>query len=532
MLTSGARRLVSRPGAICSALALLGLSVLAGAPTAGEIVAIAVILFGLSLLAGRIARTWYWLVAGVAIVDLLIPEDGRYSLRGVSKIGFQLEPYRLLIAIIVIGWVAALLVDPRVRPRKTKFDGPIALIWVAIIGSELFNITRATDLSTWVVKAFTVNLCLILFVYVCASVVRTREAIEFILRVIVGAACVVAVAAMFERETTFNLFNHLHRLLPIFSFNAEVQLAVDELRNGHFRALASAGHPIELSNEMAMVVPIAIYLAVAKNRKWWAAVLVLLMGDLSAGSRTGIIGLLVVTAVFLWMRPRQTVKFWPAVIPLLAVVYVLSPGAISGAVNSFFPKGGLVAQQSNVFYAYGQKQQASRLSRLGPQLHDLSAHYNLLFGEGFGTRIVGRSVTEDGVSADNAQILDDQWLGNTLDTGLVGFAAWLWLFARVIRQLRVRAKQEGHIAEGWLPVALAAAVMCYAVSMFFYDAFGFLQATVILYLLYGCASALLWLPAEASAARQPVQSRLLKDLRLSNPHPAGSTPSPAFPAGL
>lgn len=495
-----ARRLLSRSGAICLALALLAATVLARNPTASEAIAIAIIVFGLCVVAGRAVRSWPLVISGVGLVDLLVPEDGRYSLVGLSRIGFQLEPYRLLVTIIILGWLAALLTDPRVRPRKTGFDGPIALIWIAIIASELFNATRATSLESWVFKSVTVDVCLMLFVYVTVSVIRTRQAIDLLLRGVVLAGCVVALGAMVERETTFNIFNHLHRLLPMFSFNLGAEIAADVLRSGHFRAIASAGHPIELSNEMAMLFPIGVYLAVQRDKKWWAAALILLMGDFSAGSRTGIIGLLVVIGIFLWMRPRQTVRCWPALIPALAVIYVISPGAIDGAINSFFPKGGLVAQQSNVFYAYGQKQQASRLSRLGPQLHDLFAHYNPLFGEGFGTRVVGRNASGDKETADNAQVLDDQWLGNLLDAGFLGIGAWLWLFARVIRKLRARAKLERGTTEGWLPVALAASIACYAVSMFFYDASGFLQATVLLYVFLGCAGAVLWLEPARRAA--------------------------------
>lgn len=477
-----------------AALALMTLSIGAGQLKVTELLAAGVAGYGLARVLVVVLAQWSWLVYGLAAVDLVIPEDSRYVVHGVNSVGFQFQPYRVLVTVMIVGWFTALMIDPRIKARKTKFEGPLILIWVAIIGSDLFNAGAASAVSSNVLKALTLALTLLLLIYIFVSVVRTRETVERVLKVLVIAGCVVAFGAMLERATKYNIFNHLHRFIPLFAFDSSAELT-SLLRGGHFRALASAGHPIELSNDMAMLTPIAAYLGIRGSKMWWGALALLILGDLSAGSRTGIVGLLVVLGVFLWMRPRQTFKCWPALIPILAIVQIVMPGAVRGTVNAFFPKGGLIAEQSATFAAHGRQQDASRLSRIGPQLRGTFVKHNEFFGKGYGTRIVGR------VSANSAapallsdQILDDQWLGNLLDTGMVGFVAWLWLFVRVIRRLRARARAELSSEEGWLPVALAASILCYAVSMYFYDAFGFIQATVMMYILLGCASVLLWLP--------------------------------------
>ena len=498
-----------------AAVALVILAVLAGQPKVAELIAAALVGYGLAKLIVGVSAHWTWLLYLVAAVDLLIPEDGRYTLKGAGAGGFQMEPYRVLITIMIAGWIAGLLVDPRVRARLTKFDGPLMLITFAVVGSEVFNPSRVDSLSSYVVKAIVLFISLLLFIYVVASVIRTRETIDRLFKVLVVSGCVVALAALVERVAKFNVFNHLHKFLPFMDFNSGAELS-SLLRNGHFRTIASAGHPIELSNNMAMLTPIAAYVAIRAGKKWWTAVFILLLGNFTTGSRTGIVGLIVVLIVFLCLRPKETLKCWPAVIPLLIFLQLALPGAISGTIDAFFPKGGLIAQQSETFAAHGQVQQASRLSRVGPQLRDVWAAHNEFFGEGYGTRIVGRtsltggSPTAFGFGADNAQILDDQWLGNVLDIGLVGFAAWLWLFTRVIRRLAARAKLERGTPEGWLPVALTASIACFAVSMYFYDALSFMQGTVIMYLLLGCASALLWMPpARKQRARPSVTGRLI-----------------------
>jgi hypothetical protein len=488
---------------------LITLSIAAGQAKVGVLLAAGLGGYGIALVLVRILADWSFLLWGLGAVDLLIPEDDRYTLAGTGS-AFQLEPYRIIVMTMVLGWILAIMVDPRVRPRKTRFDGPLLLISFAIVGSEVFNAARVAGVASYVIKSLVLTVFLFAFVYVLASVVKKRETIDTLLKVMVCAGCVEAIAGIIQSrtKTRFNIFDHMHRLLPMFQFNLSAESG-GMLRNGHFRAIASAGHPIELSVVMAMLTPIAAYVAIRSGKKiWWVAVPLLVLGNLSSGSRTGMVGTLAIAVVFFSMRPRECLKFSPALIPALVVIQVAAPGALSGTLSAFFPKGGLIAQQSQTYAGSGGAgQQASRLSRLGPQLRGTFAHHNEFFGEGYGTRIIGDNSAHtnsaqsayEATAQDNAQILDDQWLGNLLDTGLIGFAAWLWLFIRVVRKLAARARLERGTPEGWLPVTLAASITCYAVCMYLYDAWGFIQGTMVLLMLIGCASALLWMPLPAGA---------------------------------
>jgi hypothetical protein len=492
---------LSRVLPLGAAVALIALAVLAGRETLAALGAAAILAFAVGWLLVRVLARWSWLVYGLAAVDLLIPEDDRYTLRG--SVGFQLEPYRVVLMVMLIGWLAALMVDPRVRARRTNLDGPLALICIAVVGSEVFNPARVAATTSYVIKALVLFASLILLVYLFVSVVRSRQTVERLLRVLVLCGCVVAIGAFIERESAYNIFNHLHRLLPMMTFNPAAELTT-LLRNGGFRAMASAGHPIELSNDMAMLTPLAAYLAIKGSRWWWATLPILLVGNLSSGSRTGIVCLAVIVIVFLCLRPRETLRCWPALIPILGVVQLLMPHAISGTIAAFFPKGGLIAQQTQTFAAHGQIQYGSRLSRIGPELRNVFAKHNEFFGEGWGTVLVGRlafttgpqpKIVLPGGALGTGQILDDQWLGFLLDTGLVGVAGWLWLFSRALRRLAARARLERGTPEGWLPVALAGSIACYGTAMALYDAFGFIQATLMFFMLLGCTGVILWLPA-------------------------------------
>lgn len=491
--------------AILSAFGVLVVGVLAGGKMA-EYALVPLVAILMVKLAGQVVARWTWLLSGIVLVDLLMPEDGRYTIAG--GVGFQLEPYRVVLAIVLIGWLIALLTDPRVRWRATTFEGPVGLILFAMAGSELFNPGRVSGVVTYVAKAVSLFLCFVILLYLVVSLVRSRQVVHRLIKAMVIAGCVEAVGAFVQRETYYNIFDHLHRFIPIFTFNGGAELTA-LIRDGGLRALGSAGHPIELSNVMTMLVPLAVYLAIAhRQKRWWLAVVILEVGALASGSKTGFLELVGVILIFVWLRPRQTLQCWPMLIPIALVMNIVVPGSLSGIVNGFFPAGGFIKAQSATYQGRGGQVQATRLSRVGPEIHGTFLKHNLLFGEGFGTNVNGRSSVNGGpaaaVPAENiGPVLDDQWLGTLLEIGILGFVGWMWMFVHVIRKLGRRAKVEKDDPEGWLPVALAASVCAFAIGMTSYDAFGFIQAVVILWMIFALASVILSLPPVSTRRRRP-----------------------------
>jgi O-antigen ligase len=106
-----------------------------------------------------------------------------------------------------------------------------------------------------------------------------------------------------------------------------------------------------------------------------------------------------------------------------------------------------------------------------------------LFGQGYATRSVV-------FGQQNAQILDDQWLGNLLETGLIGTFAWAWLFRRSIRRLSRRAKDDADLP-GWLAASVNASIIAFVVGMFTFDAFAFAQVTMVVFILLAVGATLL-----------------------------------------
>jgi hypothetical protein len=243
-----------------------------------------------------------------------------------------------------------------------------------------------------------------------------------------------------------------------------------------------------------MLLPLAIYLQRATGRRrWWAATVVLALGAFSTVSRTTVIMLAVAALVFLVLRPRETSRFWPAALVLVVAAQLAVPGTLAGLRGSFFPKEGLIAEQER----HAQSEYAGgRLSDLAPSAREFKNAP--LLGQGFGTRI------PTGPNA-NARLLDDQWLKSLLETGIVGVAGLLWLVVRAVRRFGIAARREG-LAAGWFFTAVTASVASFAVGMLFYDAFSFIQSTLVFFILLG-------LGAGALVALAPAEK-------------AGSTPAP------
>jgi O-antigen ligase len=469
-LLGGAERgPVYAAGFVFGALALLTAMVLSGsaATELAPLVATAVVL----VIAYKRLLTWPALLCGLVLVILFIPIK-RYSLPG--GLPFELEPYRIYVAVVATMWLAALLVDPRVRFRASGLEWPLFLFVAAALGSVIFNGARITELDvhTEVTKQLTFFASFLLVFYLIVSVVRTREHVDRIVRMLVGGGAIVAALSIVESWTGYNAFDNLDGVLPLLQ---HVDAPESSERGGKLRVMGSAQGSIALGAALAMMLPLAAYLGLRTRRWfWWAASAVLALGALATLSRTSILMLVVIIVVLFWLRPKQVRRFWPVLLPAVVVIQLLLPGTLGTIRSSFFPKEGLLAQQSENAGSRG----SGRVADLGPALDEFSQ--TPIFGQGYGTRLTGRD-------KQNAQILDDQWLKTLLETGLVGALAWLWIFSRSIRRL-ARAAKEDQSPDGLLFVAFAASITAFAIGMVLFDAFAFIQVTFILFIMLALGS--------------------------------------------
>jgi hypothetical protein len=473
------------------AMIIGALAILAAASASGyQTEAVAPLVLGFVIFSAlhRSLLRWHSLVGLILAVVLFVPIT-KYRLP--ANLPFNLELYRLVVALVVLAWVTSLLIDPRVRLRRTYFDAPILMIVLWALASEVANPGRVDSLSSYVAKTLTFFLSFVFVYYVTASVIKRRSEVLFLLRFLVLGCCGIAVAALVEQRTGYNVFYHLHSIAPFLQFQGGGVIS----RFGRLRVLGSAQHPIALGAMLAVPVPIAVYFARTAGRKWWGAVAILLLGALATGSRTAIVMLIAIGIVLLRLKPRETRRIWPALIPAIAVVHVIVPGAIGTIREAFFPQGGIIAEQSRLAPGEDPNLAGGRIRQLGPMLREAAGHP--LFGEGVGTRITGfgNNIFR------NAPILDNQWLNTVLEFGYVGVAFWFWLFIRSVRRLFRASREAEEDGDDWLFAALAAAITGYGVGMFTYDAFGFTQITFVFWILLGLSAAMLRITQGAQTPR-------------------------------
>lgn len=434
---------------------------------------------GLAAVAGGLAiaawhrhlLAWSTLLGAVIAVVLFVPIR-RYSIG--AGLPIELEPYRVLIAAVLFGWLLALLGDPRTRWRRTGLEAPLLGFAACAVASLALNAGRigAAGIAGPVVKGVAFFASFVAIMYFVAGVVTRWRDLDRTLMLLVAGATVVSVSSIVEWRTGFNAFDHLERLVPIFHF--EPNTSVDApMRGARTRAFGSAQHPIALSAALVLLVPVALYLHRRRAQlAWLAAAGLLVLGALATGSRTAVPMLLAELAVFLWVKRAETVRLLPLLLPLLVAAQVMVPGALGTLRATLFPEQGLVGEQQG-----GHGSGTGRIADIGPALEELSR--TPLLGQGFATRLT--SVTDVKV---NAPILDNEWLGILLEVGVLGALFLLWLYVRAIRRL-ARASRADRGDRGWALAALAASTAAFAVGMLTYDAFSFIQVTLLSFMLLG-----------------------------------------------
>jgi O-antigen ligase len=459
---------------VTGALGLLALGVVTGAPpvmTIGLALSITVLALVRPAVLG-----WPRLIGTLILIILFIPIR-RYTLPG--SLPFQLEPYRVFVAMLAIGWGASLLVDARIRFRRTGFEAPLLVIVGSAVASVLANPDRAAQFSTEVNKSLMFLLSYVLVLCLISCVIRKLDDVDRIAKTLVVGGAVVAVLAIVEARSGFNAFNHLSTVMPFLQDQGEVG-GYQRLGTAKLRVFGSAQHPIALSAALVMLVPFAVYLARRYGqRRWIACALALGIACSSTISRTGILMFLVIAIVFLCLRPKEMRRLVPLLLPGLIAIHIILPGTLGAIKQSFLPAGGLVAEQK----ASANTSGSGRLADLGPGLR--LWQQQPVLGQGYGTQVVDLSAA--GV---HANILDNQWLGVLLATGAVGFCGWLWLFVRAIRRFGGEARRDDS-DRGWLLTCIAAGIAAYGVGMLTFDAFAFIQVTFLLFIFVGLGSALL-----------------------------------------
>ena len=141
--------------------------------------------------------------------------------------------------------------------------------------------------------------------------------------------------------------------------------------------------------------------------------------------------------------------------------------------TSFFPKGGILAEQSNTD-AFDNKNARGRLADLDPVIREWSSEP--VFGEGFGTRPVdGRGIPSAMAATPGCSTTSGSDL--LLETGAVRHRRVVQHVLHA-RDETCSTREEGGTTRGTSPSRCSRRLVSFAVAMLFLDAFGFPPAHI------------------------------------------------------
>jgi O-antigen ligase len=266
--------------------------------------------------------------------------------------------------------------------------------------------------------------------------------------------------------------------IQIPGLSASQTLSDVTARDGFNRPPGTAVHPIEFGVVLTMILPIALVCAMTmKNRagvrRWYPVIAIAVAIPLSI-SRTAIIGTIICLSILLptWSKAARRGTL-AAVATLTAILFVAVPGFL-GTFTGLFTGIGTDTSAASRTDAYAIAWDFIERSPI--------------IGRGFSTFLP------------SYWILDNQYLGLIIEVGVVGLAAMLWLIASgVLAAARARAWTTDPVTRS-AGQALAAAIVCGAVSTSLYDLLGFPMSAGLLFLVLGLSGALWRLTREQAAS--------------------------------
>ena len=430
-----------------------------------------------------VAEAWFSWTGAIGLLVLVIWLIPIKSYTLPAHLPFSLELYRLLLILFVLAWAAA-----AVAGKQTIAAGGLAkpLILLGSVGvlSIVSNLRVILNdgLQTQALKSLSYFLGFLVVYVLVLSTVETVGAVESIVRVLVAGGVIVAVAAVYESRTHYNVFQHLHTWIPFLHPTHIV--GTGRIREGRLRVTASAQHPIALGAALVMAVPLALYLVSrARTRRQavvgWGAAAVLLAGAVATVSRTAVLMALAMLAAGLFLRRGAITRRWPLLLAVVVAVHFATPGAVSHLYRAFFPKQGLSVSLQARSGSVG----SGRLADLAPGLR--SWQQVPFFGHGLGTG-VGPDTVGAGAIVDPQTgapiIFDDQYLNSLVSIGALGLLGVVW-FVWGSATVLLRAARRWTNREGDLMAACAVSIVGFGAGMLTFDAFSFVQCTLIFFVI-------------------------------------------------
>jgi hypothetical protein len=427
--------------------------------------------------------TWWSWTGALGLLVLVVWLVPIKSYRLPAHLPFNLELYRLLLIVFLLVWAASVLLGDK-PVTAAGLGKPVLVLACVGVLSVLANLRTIVNdgLQTQAVKSLSYFLSFLVVYVLVTSTVDSLAAVDLLVRVLVVGGAIVAVAALYESRRRYNVFQHLNTWVPFLDRTQDVANA--RIRGGRLRVVASAQHPIALGAALVMAVPLALYLVSrartrARSLVWWAAALIVLTGAVATISRTVVLMAIGMVAVALLARRSVLFRYSPVLLALAVAIHFGSPGAVTHLYRAFFPHQGLSQSQEVRSGGVG----SGRLADVAPGFR--AWEQVPFFGHGLGTGVSAGTVGTGAIVDPNTGapiIFDNQYLNSLVSIGAIGIIGVLWFVWGGALTLLGAARRRLDAA-GDLMTACAASTVAFALGMFTFDAFSFVQATLVFFVI-------------------------------------------------
>jgi hypothetical protein len=406
----------------------------------------------------------------------------------VAAIPLALAPSMLIGMGLGVLWFCAQMVNTlnmakgRSLVRTSLFL--FALGQLATYGYATFGYLPSDELNATDRSVITILAVVVVGIMACDSL-RGLNRIDKLLRMLVYGCTFCAVIGLIQFFIGIDPTHYM--VLPGLREVGDVETLLE--RSIFRRPSGTAGHPIEFGVVCAIAAPLAAHYAFRARDSgrrmwpWWLCLVAVAIGAMVSLSRSAILGLVAAALVLLptWPAKRQLQSII-ATILFTGVMRLFVPGLI-GTLFSLFNNlsGDPSIQHRTEDYARA----------------DIQIAIHPWLGRGFGTYL-----------PDKYGPLDNQYLGTLVETGILGLAALVFvLIAGAYAAVQVRRATQDPVLRD-LAQALLASLSVIMVADATYDAFGFIMATGICFMLVGICGAL-WRTIKADPNQfMPITGRM------------------------
>jgi hypothetical protein len=451
-------------------------------------------------------RVLPWALAGFMVMLFFTPFDA-IKLPVSLPLSSTLDR-PVLIALVTLWLLSLAIVSGAARPRLRLTGVHFAVLalfavccaGVALNGHALANM----DELSLVAKKLALLGSYIVFFFVVASTIRPREVPRYA-TLMVTLGVIVAIATIVEYRLHYNVFYALWgKVLPT-TVPSDLD-APDSI--GRLTIYGPTSQPLELAALLAMVLPFAVLGssdAASRRRRllYSLAIGLLLAGGLATSRKTSIVAPVGAIALLMIFRPRTIVRSLLGLAVVLGVVvHFTSPGALGSVISQLEP-----GHFNNVLTT------TDRTARYDAVRPDLLSHP--LLGRGY-----------ESYDPHKYRILDNEYLGLLITTGLLGVLAYLAVFVTMMSAAR-RTIRGPDPRRASLALAAFAAVGVIALSSALFDVLSFPHVPYLLFFIGAMIIAL----REHSPASQPVRSTVFPPPPLPLGHVAAPLEDPFEPVG-